>query len=1068
MATKCLTLKSSSCQYLTMTKKIFLLLSLFASAFSMRAQLQLNTLTIQQYVQDVLLGSGVAATNISFTGCPQQIGYITGGNSIGLTIDGGIALSTEAVATIVDPASTAFLDGTCEVSGDADLYTIANSVPPLIGQTFSVGSVNDVAILEFDFVPTGDTLRFNYIFGSDEYLTWVNSSYNDIFAFLLSGPGITGPYASPAGFPGGAINIAQLPNSSPPLPITISSVNNVLNSTYYTDNQPNVGIYLNGYTVTLEAWSLVQCGETYHIKLAIADGSDTALESAVILEEGSFSSNSVVDVNLTLNAGGPNQETLFENCGEASLSFTRPAISDLSVQDMCIITWTGTAVNGVDFTLMPDTVFFPPGVASVSFVIDAFSDGLTEGTETVHMDIMNLAACNGSGLISNFDFFVADVPDPIVVTGYSQDLCQGMTATLEPTITGGYGNYVYAWSTSETTPTIDVSPINSTTYYLTVSDTCGWPGGNTTFPVNILVFPQLVTAIDNGDLTIGCNESVNITATTVGGDGTYTYVWTDETGANLFGWGNSLFYGSWNGPGTVNVEVTDGCGLTATDQIQVALNIPPLIIDILDTINAPCLSYFTLTANVTGGDGLYTYSWYTNNVYEWDEFDNIYDNTGLTTQAIIQVDVSDGCGQFTSASTVVTVEAPPLSVTLPASLAGTCITPFTIQPTIVGGGGAMTYAWDNNGIPTAITQNYTLTPGVSSIVGLTVTDGCGTSVNTAVPIAITNPPVFIDLGNDITAGCLDNNLITPTLSGGSGGNSFDWIVDNTVVGNGTTFSIVTPVDEQVIATITDACNQTDSDTLMIFIPNPPLSLTASMDTAVCVQGSATLYAQANGGGGGFMYTWTNNNNGNSATYGNLTSPGTYTVTAIDMCGQSISEDVFVDVIPVDAQFTADNTTGYTYDFTYVDSPPCSNCNYEWIFPNGETLNTPNVNYTFDGFGETTIYFNVTNSIGCTASNSYTITFPPMIFIPNTFTPNNDGLNDMFMVEASSVEIFEIRIFDRWGEEVYYSTSIEDAWVGDHRGSNETYCPSDVYNYVATIKGFNGEAQELQGTVTLVR
>jgi hypothetical protein len=78
-----------------------------------------------------------------------------------LGIDGGIALSTDVVANIADPASNSFLDGTCQVAGDVDLLSIANSVPPLIGQTFSVGSVNDVAILEFDFVPTGDTLRFN-------------------------------------------------------------------------------------------------------------------------------------------------------------------------------------------------------------------------------------------------------------------------------------------------------------------------------------------------------------------------------------------------------------------------------------------------------------------------------------------------------------------------------------------------------------------------------------------------------------------------------------------------------------------------------------------------------------------------------------------------------------------------------------------------------------------------------------------------------------------------------------------------------------------------------------------
>jgi gliding motility-associated-like protein len=115
-----------------------------------------------------------------------------------------------------------------------------------------------------------------------------------------------------------------------------------------------------------------------------------------------------------------------------------------------------------------------------------------------------------------------------------------------------------------------------------------------------------------------------------------------------------------------------------------------------------------------------------------------------------------------------------------------------------------------------------------------------------------------------------------------------------------------------------------------------------------------------------------------------------------------------------------------------------------------------------------VYFNVTNSIGCTASNSFTITFPPLLYIPNTFTPNNDGLNDVFMVEASSVLTYEIRIFDRWGDQVYFSTNIDDAWVGDRRGNNGTYCPNDVYSYVATIKGFNGEAEEYKGTVTLVR
>ena len=96
--------------------------------------------------------------------------------------------------------------------------------------------------------------------------------------------------ASPAGFPGGAVNIAIVPQSAPPLPITISSVNNVLNIPYYVDNATDaVPISLNGFTVKIAAEHELECGQTYHIRLAIANGSDQALKSDVIIEAGSFS-----------------------------------------------------------------------------------------------------------------------------------------------------------------------------------------------------------------------------------------------------------------------------------------------------------------------------------------------------------------------------------------------------------------------------------------------------------------------------------------------------------------------------------------------------------------------------------------------------------------------------------------------------------------------------------------------------------------------------------------------------------------------------------------------------------
>ena len=154
-------------------------------------------------------------------------------------------------------------------------------MPDLIGQSFTVGSVNDLCVLEFDFDPAGDFVSFNYIFGSSEYPTmqvngtdttynggYVNTQFNDIFSYFLSGEGITGPYDAPAGFPGQAVNIATLPGSDPPLPITISSVNNELNPHYYIGVSPDANgtdICMNGHTTVLTAVYPVICGETYHI-----------------------------------------------------------------------------------------------------------------------------------------------------------------------------------------------------------------------------------------------------------------------------------------------------------------------------------------------------------------------------------------------------------------------------------------------------------------------------------------------------------------------------------------------------------------------------------------------------------------------------------------------------------------------------------------------------------------------------------------------------------------------------------------------------------------------------------
>ncbi|NQX91220.1 MAG: hypothetical protein HRT74_03640 [Flavobacteriales bacterium] len=147
---------------------------------------------------------------------------------------------------------------------------------------FSIPEVYNVSGFSFDFVPIASTLSFDFTFGSEEYPFWINSPFNDTFAFLLSGPGIEGPYTN------NSVNLATVPGTD--LPITITSVNSETNSDYYTDLM-NSNTHMNGRTTSINVlFEDLVVGETYHIAMLIGNGSDFTLNSYVFLEKGSFSS----------------------------------------------------------------------------------------------------------------------------------------------------------------------------------------------------------------------------------------------------------------------------------------------------------------------------------------------------------------------------------------------------------------------------------------------------------------------------------------------------------------------------------------------------------------------------------------------------------------------------------------------------------------------------------------------------------------------------------------------------------------------------------------------------------
>ena len=164
--------------------------------FSLVAQMQVESgLALEQYVNEILLGNNGVASNITYTGSSSQLGYLTEVEEV-FSFNSGLVLSCEVAENIVCPGLLSCSD--CLGGGfyDSDLLAVANSVPELIGEAFTVNSVNDGCVLEFDFVASGTAITLEFVFGSDEYEAFVNTQYNDVFAFFLSGPGIEGSYTS--------------------------------------------------------------------------------------------------------------------------------------------------------------------------------------------------------------------------------------------------------------------------------------------------------------------------------------------------------------------------------------------------------------------------------------------------------------------------------------------------------------------------------------------------------------------------------------------------------------------------------------------------------------------------------------------------------------------------------------------------------------------------------------------------------------------------------------------------------------------------------------------------------
>lgn len=523
--------------------------------FTNNASAQLTTstaLTPAQLVTNVLLGPGVIASNIVYTGAPDAIGQFNGGltGTITLGIDSGVCMTTGTVLNNgMGPQgpNNSTGAGTDNLQpGDAYLTTVAGA------NTFNA------AILEFDFIPMADSVKFNYVFGTEEYMEYVSGGFADVFAFVLSG--VTVPLAP--------TNIALIPSTT--TPVTALNVNANVNPQFYVDNEnpPGTCAQYDGFTTVLRAQYPVQCGETYHIRLAIADALDGIVDAGVFLEAGSFTTGQV-NLATEISYGSNNDSTLYEGCGQACIILARTG--SIGQADTISLTIGGTAQNGIDYIpQLPSTVIFQPGQDSIVICISAVQDGNPEGLEDIFINSSVSGPCIQS--VTSLTLYLSDFLPLVANAGPDTAMCTSNPVVLGGPASGGVEPYTYLWNTGDTSSQISVTPTVTTTYYVQVTDPCGSPIGIDSVTV-YLPSAQSLQALASSDLEICEGDPVLLTVGATGGSQPYTIQWTTfagpDTVPNPYAALNSF---TPTAGGLFVVVVQEACGDQSSDSILITMN----------------------------------------------------------------------------------------------------------------------------------------------------------------------------------------------------------------------------------------------------------------------------------------------------------------------------------------------------------------------------------------------------------------------------------------------------------------------------------------------------------------
>lgn len=1020
-----------------MQKKLLLINCFVFVALLANAQILINNTVTAQQMAQALVGSGIQISNVTLTAPAGSYGYFNR-NGSSIRLDSGIVLTTGQVKA--NGFSVIGLDGTA-FGPDANAFNGAPGDSDL--ETLITGQTEDACILEFDFVPTGDSINFRYIFSSEEYPDYNCSEFNDVFAFFISGPGIIGQR-----------NLALIPGTN--IPVSINSVNNgVVGSlgmgtiadctsmgpgspftALFVDNSTSATVSHNGFTVILTARAAVQPCATYHIKLAIADVSDGALDSGVFLEAGSFNS-SVPKLQPLFPTDVNGTHYMAEGCNTGAFKVILPAVKPVGT--ILNLQYTGVAGRGIDYNAAPLTVTIPAGQLEATVNLSTIVDNLPEGNEAAKIYL--LSSCSSSSPFDSLTFEVRDYDTLNLQPRYVGYCPTGSINSVQLQVTGFYNSYNWTPAATLNNATIAnpiASPTGSTTYIVTTQlGTCNGRD-------SVLVNPKRISSLTKkNNFCAGGNDGF----IHLRGNPFLTYPlsfsinngpWLPDSNFNNLG------------VGTYTVSILDGTNCRLDSVVTITQAFPALSATTSTTF-ANCNGVNgSITISAAGGANAYQYS------LDGLTYQNSNSFTGVTAGPYTAyIRDTNNC----VLTVPVTVNGdPPVNISAvaaPASCSGTADGSITVTAT--GGSGTYTYLLFASG-SSPQSSNVLAAPGGYHLIVVTDNTGCIDTLTQFVPL---NNTATVNARTDTTI-CQGQSVTLATVSNGT---AFNW-QPNATLNNATVLSPVAtpPITTKYFVTATlGICTRTDSVTVAVLpapIPN------AGPDTAVCFGATASLHAS-----GGVAYLWSP---AQSLSANNIFNPlasplatTVYTVLVRDAngCNSLKADSVTVTIFPAIDAFAGRDTV------VAINQPlqlqATGSTNYVWSPPTG--LNNPNIANPIAVLQDDISYLvTVSDAIGCkdTASIRIKVYLGPEIYVPNAFTPNGDGKNDVLRAIVIGFKSFDyFTVFNRWGQRIFTTSDYRRGWDGTYNGLLQ-----NQGNYVWMARGtdYKGNVVERKGSCILIR